>query len=198
MLTPISLLSIMITLSGGQTVPPQDCICYNPLVLNTTDDPDYNSTVPCTGAGCSRANNPVCYVDYDDYLVIIFYRRAFLAGFTNDIPFDAGFLGCNCPGFSYNATAGPNGYFYAPPNSDSNGDDVIFNNCSFGDEFDVITDCCNYCCNPPYVPGAGSSIYSFYSLFISILFPLAFIYIKMIKPDTNKSKFNTHRPNPGD
>ncbi len=51
-LTPISLLSIMITLSGGQTVLPKNCICYNPNVLNSTDEPGYNSTVPCTDCIC--------------------------------------------------------------------------------------------------------------------------------------------------
>jgi hypothetical protein len=73
-----------------------------------------------------------------------------------------------------------------------------YTNCSFDPELDGVSDCCNYCCSPPYVPGAGSTIYSLYSLVISILFPLAFIYIKMIQPDTNTSKFNTYRPNPGD
>ena len=131
----------MVTSYDAQAVPPKNCNCFDPRTL----DPADNSTVPCNDTGCSRANNSDCYVGPD--ISIIYDRRAFLYGFDD---YSVGFLVCNCPGFSYDAVAGPNGYFYAPPNT--NAEVVVYNNCSDFKSADPLfanlTDCCNYCCRP--------------------------------------------------
>jgi len=142
MVTPISLLSIMIILYGVQSVPPQNCVCSNPHNI------DPNGTVACNDTQCSRGDNLACNTDTIDTMDAFYFT-------LYAIPDESYFVvvGCNCPGFKYNhGHGGHNGYVFAGGHNDYV---YTYNNCSDfnpGVRVDNITRCCNYCCGPPYVP----------------------------------------------
>ena len=187
MLIPSRLLFLMFILDNGQAVQPQGCTCYNPKVLNNTD----NSTVPCNSIHCSRGDNVNCFA-YRDPLVSkdipIFTIRAFAFHFEadNDPNEYFSFLGCNCPGFNYAQDHdGMNGYSNYPP-SVKYGDPYIYKNCKdFTLGLDDVEYCCNYCCGPVYVsttitPSASISQYSFNFWIFHVLFPLILLCFRMI------------------
>lgn len=172
MLTAISLFLVNTSLGDVQEVQPQNCVCYDPNLIDTN-----NSTVVCNTTHCSRGNNPNCDAEYPDYTIT--KLRAF--GYYGIL---VTYIGCNCPGYNYSNSSYNNAADF------SSNDIYSYTDCNgFGgdDQDDDVIYCCNYCCGllPVYtttsVPSATSSIHT---LPIYILFSLAFMFIKMIDTGT--------------
>lgn len=142
MLTPISLLSIIIILYGAQSVPPQNCICSNPHNIGA------NGPVPCNDTQCSRGDNLACTATDPRSIAANGTFSFTLYAIPDESYFVA--VGCNCPGFKYNyGHGGENGYVFAGGHNDYV---YTYNNCSDfnpGVRVDNFTRCCNYCCGPP-------------------------------------------------
>ena len=145
MLTAISLLFLLSTLYGAQSVPPQSCICFNLHNIGP------NGTIPCNDTQCSRGDNLTCTATDPDTMD----ASSAFAFTLYDIPEESYFIavGCNCPAFKYSyGHGGENGYFNAGGHNDY---EYTYRNCSGfnpGTRYHNFTRCCNYCCGPPYVP----------------------------------------------